>query len=149
MRSCFMFGHGDCPDHMLPRIEEAIEKQYSNLGTRCIYVGNRGNFDRLAATAAKRIKQRHPDLQLVLVLAYHPAERSVDLPDGFDHSFYPPMENTPRPYAILQANRYMTQNCDSIICYVKHGGNTRNLLEYAQRRQQKAGVIIENLAPNC
>lgn len=29
---------------------------------------------------------------------------------------------------------------------VKHPGNTRNLIEYAQRRQKKEGIIIENVA---
>ena len=147
-KSCFMFGHADAPDIIMPRIEELIENQYSNLGIRCIYVGGKGNFDRMAAAAAKRVKQRHPDLQLVLVLAYHPAERPVDLTEGFDASFYPPLENVPRAYAIVRANRYMVENCDSIICYVRHGGNTRNLLEYAQRRQRKAGILIENVAQN-
>ena len=40
----------------------------------------------------------------------------------------------------------MIDTADSIICYVKHIGNTKNLLEYAQRRQRKEGIIIENVA---
>lgn len=27
MKSCIMFGHADCPDSMLPKIEEAKEKE--------------------------------------------------------------------------------------------------------------------------
>ena len=42
----------------------------------------------------------------------------------------------------------MVDEADTIICYVSHGGNTRNLLEYAERRQKKEDVIIENLGQN-
>lgn len=145
--SCFLFGHADCPDSIMPKLEEAIENYYSNFGINSFYVGNRGRFDSLAATAVKRAKQRHTDIQLYLLLAYHPAERAVDLWDGFNGSYYPPLENVPRQYAIIRANQYLVDNSDYIICYVKHIGNTRNLLEYAQRRK-KEGARIENLAEN-
>ena len=112
-----MFGHADCPDSIMPRIESAIEKQYSQA---MFYVGNRGRFDSLAATAAKHIKQRLSNIKLYLLLAYHPGERAVDLTDSFDGSDYPPLENVPRQYAIVRANRYMADTADSIICYVKH-----------------------------
>ena len=146
MKSCFMFGHADCPDSIMPRIESVIESQYTLQGIRNFYIGNRGRFDSLAAMAAKCVKQRHPDMKLYLVLAYHPGERAVDLTDGFDNSYYPPLEGTPRQYAIVKANKHMVDTADSIICYVKHIGNTRNLLEYAQRRQKKEGITIENVA---
>jgi len=145
MKSCFMFGHSDCPDSMLPRIEQAIEHYYSQYGIADFYIGNRGRFDSLAATAVRNAKQRHPDIRMYLLLAYHPSERPVDLWGGFDGSFYPPLENTPRQYTIVKANRYMVDTTDFLICYVKHIGNTRNLLEYAQRRK-KEGVHIENVA---
>lgn len=146
MKSCFMFGHADCPDNMLPKIEEAIVNCYSK-GVTVFYVGSRGRFDSLAATAVKRVKQQHSDIRLYLLLAYHPGERPVDLWGGFDGSYYPPLENVPRPYAIVRGNQYMVDNSDYLICYVKHIGNTRNLLEYAQRRK-KEGVHIENVAEN-
>ena len=148
MKSCFMFGHGNTPDSSISQIEAAIEDHYLKFGTRVFYVGNRGRFDALAALAARRVKKRHPDMQLILLLAYHPGERAVDLTPEFDNSYYPPLENVPRQYAIVRANKYMVDIADSIICYVKHIGNTRNLLEYAQRRQRKEGIIIENVAEN-
>jgi hypothetical protein len=143
-----MFGHTDCPDNIISKIEVAIVEQHLRQGVDIFYVGNRGRFDSLAATAMNRVKQFHPNLKLYLVLAYHPEGRVVDLSDRFDNSYYPPLENVPRKYAIVRANRYMVDTADSIICYVKHIGNTRNLLEYAQRRQKKEGIIIENVAEN-
>jgi len=147
VKSCFLFGHADCPDSMLPRIEKAIERCYSKYGITAFYVGNRGRFDSLAATAVQRAKQRHADICLYLLLAYHPAERAVDLRSSFDGSFYPPLENVPRRYAIVHANRYMADTSDYIICYVRHAGNTNSLLEYAQKRERE-GIPIENVAEN-
>ena len=147
-KSCFLFGHRDCPDSILPRIETAVIKHYE-LGVRYFYVGNRGRFDSLAATAVKRVKVLHPDIRLFLVISYHPAERAVDLWPGFDNSFYPPLEGVPRQYTIVKANEYMVDTTDTAICYVSHFGNTRKLLERAQRRQKNGGIVIENLAENC
>lgn len=142
MKSCFMFGHGTAPADIAPRIEQAIEEHYTAHSITTFYVGNRGRFDSMAASAAKRVKERHPDMQLLLVLAYHPSERPVDLTDGFDGSFYPPLENVPKPFAIVRANQYMVDTADTVICYVAHPGNTQKLLDHARR---KDGLVIENL----
>lgn len=81
----------------------------------------------------------------MLVLPYHPAERPVEIPDGFDSTYYPDgLENTPRRYAIVRANHIMVDSCDWLVCYVRHGAsNSRNLLEYAERRKAK-GLIHTN-----
>ena len=143
---CFMFGHATTPYDAISLIEAAAEKQYNEQGIRTFIVGNRGNFDSYAATAIKRLKQKHDDITLLLLLAYHPAERPVHLTEGFDNSYYPPIENVPRQYAIVRANKYMVDTADSIICYVNRIGNTRKLLEQAERRQMKEKLPIENVA---
>ena len=146
VKCCFLFGHATTPYDTLVRIEAAAEKQYNEQGIRTFIVGNRGNFDSYAATAIKRLKQKHDDITLLLLLAYHPAERPVHLTEGFDNSYYPPIENVPRQYAIVRANKYMVDTADSIICYVNRIGNTRKLLEQAERRQMKEKLPIENVA---
>jgi len=146
---CFMFGHATTPHSAAEVIEAAAERHYLEHGIRTFVVGNRGYFDSYAATAIAHLKKRYMDISLLLLLAYHPAERPVYLSPGFDNSLYPPLKNVPRPYAIVRANQYMVDTADTMICYVKHPGNTRNLIEYAQRRQKKDGVIIENVAENA
>lgn len=44
----------------------------------------------MAAKAVINAKITHPEISLFLLLPYHPAERPIDLPLGFDGSFYPP-----------------------------------------------------------
>ena len=146
MKSCFMFGHRDYPDSMLPEIEKTIEEYYTTYGVRWFYVGNRGNFDRLGAMAVKKMKKKHADINLFLLLAYHPSERAVVLSEGFDNSFYPPMETVPKQYTIVKANQYMIDNADTILCYVVHFGNARNLMEYAKKGKRQ--IICTNIAEN-
>lgn len=57
------------------------------------------------------------------------------------------MENVPKRYAIVKTNKQMVNNSDWLIAYVRHpASNARNLLEYAQRREEKGLIHIENLA---
>ena len=146
MKSCFLFGHSDTPHDIRSAIEAAVERQYLTYGICQYYVGGYGSFDSMAASAVKRAKKRYRDISLYLLLPYHPAERHIETPEGFDGTFYPPLEKVPRRYAIVRANRYMIETCDSVICYVNHIGNTRKLLEYAQFRAKKGELSIENLA---
>lgn len=144
MKSCFLFGHADAPQSVLPDLIAAIEVEVSK-GTKFFYVGYHGNFDRMAATALRQAKQAHSDITATLVLAYHPAEQPIEPPEGFDGTFYPPLGNTPRKYALMKANQYMVKNSDSIICYVNRFGNAKKLLEYAIKQKN---VSITNLAIN-
>lgn len=146
MKSCFLFGHSDTPEEVRQRIEAAVERLYREQDVRLFYVGGYGAFDRLAASAVKSVKGKIPEVELYFVTPYHPTERPCELPPGFDGIFYPPLENVPRQYAIVRANRYMIATSDAIICYVWHGAsNTQKLLEYARRREKKEGIHIENL----
>ncbi|MBQ9994201.1 MAG: hypothetical protein IJP17_05760, partial [Clostridia bacterium] len=86
------------------------------------------------------------NISLNLLLSYHPNEKKVELPFGFDGTFYPPIESVPRRYAIVRANQYMVKLSDSIICYANHFGNTRNLLDFAKRQADKRNISIINLA---
>ncbi|WP_330396259.1 hypothetical protein [Anaeromassilibacillus sp. An200] len=79
-----------------------------------------------------------------MLLPYHPAERPIPTPDGFDSTFYPPgMECIPRKAAIVRANRYVVDHVDHLIAYVWHpASNARALVEYAQKIQRKNGIPI-------
>lgn len=146
MKSCFLFGHSDAPEEVRQKIEASVERLYRERDVRLFYVGGYGTFDRLAASAVKSVKRKFPDIELFFVTPYHPAERPCELPLGFDGIFYPPLENVPRQYAIVRANRYMAATSDAIICYVWHGAsNTQKLLEYAKRREKRESIYIDNL----
>jgi hypothetical protein len=68
----------------------------------------------------------------------------MKLPAGFDGSFYPPgMETVPKRAAIVRANRYMVDHSDFLIAYAWHpASNARDLVEYAQRREQRGLIRV-------
>ena len=146
-KSCFFIGHREADERLLPRLELEIDRLIQEYNVRYFYVGGYGGFDRIAAAAVKHAKQKYPDITLMLVLTYHPAERAVPTPDGFDGTYHPEgLENTPRRYAIVRTNQIMVNTCDWLVCYVRHGvSNSRNLLEHAQRREAKGLMQIVNI----
>ena len=85
---------------------------------------------------------------LTMLLAYHPYERPIQTPDGFDGTFYPPnMETVPRRYAIVRANRYMVTISDYLIAYdAGYVGNTHELVAFARKRKEKGKIHLTNLA---
>ena len=146
-KSCFFIGHREADERLLPRLELVIDRLIADEKVRYFYVGGYGGFDRITATAVKRAKQKYPDITLVLVLPYHPAERTVPTPDGFDGTYHPEgLENTPRRYAIVRTNQIMVDTSDWLVCYVQHGAsNSRNLLAYARRREEKGLIQVINI----
>ena len=132
---------------MLPRLELVVDRLIQEENVRFFYVGGYGGFDRLAAAAVRRMKQKFPDITLMLVLPYHPAERPTEAPEGFDRTYHPDgLESTPKRYAIVRTNKIMVDACDWLVCYVRHGAsNSRKLLEYAQRREAKRLIQIANI----
>ena len=146
-KSCFFMGHREADEQLLPRLGLTIERLIAEENVRYFYVGGYGGFDRIAAAAVKHAKQKYPDITLMLVLPYHPADRPTDTPNGFDGTYYPDgLESTPRRYAIVRTNRIMVDTCDLLVSYVRHGAsNSRNLLEYAQRREKKGLIQIINI----
>lgn len=147
MKSCFFIGHREASTELLPALAEAVEKHITEYGVTEFIVGNYGGFDRISARAVIEAKKRHPGIVLSMLIPYHPAERPIELPPGFDNSFYPPgMESVPRRLAIVRANRYMVTHVDYLIAYVWHpASNARNLVEYAEKSRAKNGLTITRL----
>lgn len=148
MNSCFFIGHTDTPEAVFAQLTQTVESLILKENVRYFYVGGYGNFDRLAAMVVKRLKKSYPFILLMLVLPYHPSERPVPVPEGFDGTYYPEgMETIPKRYAIVRANRKMVETVDWLIAYVWHpASNSRSLLEYAQLREKKGQIHIMNLS---
>lgn len=143
-KSCFFTGHREVSGEILPTLECTIEQHISKYSVTEFIVGAYGEFDRLAANAVIRAKRQHPQVTLVLLLPYHPAERPIKTPKGFDSTYYPPdMEKVPRRFAIVRANRYIVDHVDYLIAYAWHSAsNARKLTEYAQRRERKGLIKV-------
>lgn len=89
MSTCFLIGSHLSPDALSPLLDEAIKRHIAEYGVTEFLVGRYGRFDQLAAEALRRAKERHPGIRLRLLIPYHPAQRPVDVPSGFDGTYYP------------------------------------------------------------
>lgn len=143
-KSCFFIGHRETSEEIYPALYAAVEQHILEYGVTEFIVGHYGGFDRLAASAVKEAKRFYPKTKLTLLLPYHPAERSIPTPDGFDSTFYPPgMESVPRKIAIVRANRYVVDHVDYLIAYAWHpASNAQELVGYAKRRRSQKRLQI-------
>ena len=137
LKSCFFIGHREASEDLFPALSETVERHITDYGVEEFIVGNYGAFDRMAARAVMIAKNRHPNISLSMLIPYHPAERAVELRQGFDNTFYPPgMEKVPRRLAIIRANRYMVDHVDYLIAYAWHpASNARDLVGYALKKR--------------
>ena len=145
-RSCYFIGHREASEEIYAQLRNAVERHIVEFGVTEFIVGHYGSFDRMAARAVIEAKEMHPEVTLTLLLPYHPAERPIAAPEGFDGTYYPPgMERVPRRVAIVRANRYMVDHVDYLIAYAWHpGSNARELVEYATNQKKVHISVLSN-----
>lgn len=148
MKSCFFIGHREASAEILPVLTAVVERHIAEYGVTEFVVGNYGGFDHMAAKTVIAAKKQHPQITLSLLIPYHPAERPIEPPPGFDNTFYPPgMVKVPRRLAIVRANRYMVDRVDYLIAYAWHpASSARELVEYAEKRSAKGLISVNNIA---
>lgn len=141
-KTCFFIGNRYAPSDIRAQLIEVVEKHITEYGVHTFTVGHYGAFDSMAIGVLRELKKRYPDIVLYLLAPYALTQKR-DVPVNFDGSFYPEgLEKVLFRYAIVQANKYMVQNSDYLISYCHHIGNTRNIVEYAQRREKKGLIKV-------
>lgn len=136
-------GHGDeiYPDEIRKKLNDTIEELILQ-GADEFLLGGYGKFDQMAATAVEAQKKKYPHIKSVLVVPY--INRSFDK-ELYDYSEYPPLENTPKRFAILKRNEYMVNRSDIIIAYISHNwGGAAKTFDYALRKKKKMINLAEN-----
>ena len=146
-RSCFFIGHREAPEDIAANLASEVCRHITELGVTEFIVGHYGGFDSMAGQAVIAAKREFPYIRLLLLIPYHPAEAPVDLPEGYDGTYYPPgMESVPRRYAIVRANRYVVDQTDYLIAYAWHpASNARELVEYAEARQKRGLMQVTRI----
>ena len=146
-RSCFFIGHREAPEDIAANLASEVRRHITELGVTEFIVGHYGRFDSMAGQAVIAAKREFPYIRLLLLIPYHPAEAPVNLPEGYDGTYYPPgMESVPRRFAIVRANRYMVDHTDYLIAYAWHpASNARELVEYAETRQKRGLMQVTRI----
>lgn len=107
-------------------VEENLERVLDELSLQHpymdFYVGNDGDFDRIAASVIRRLIDRRgkENFTINLVLPYPKANMDL-LEKQFDSVMIPPTLHSVYPKAaITERNRWMVENCDLLIAHVVH-----------------------------
>ena len=134
MAACTFFGHHDCPLEIEPMIEASLCWLIKEYGVHTFYVGNHGNFDRLAARCLRRLAQDDPKIRYSVVLAYLPTPEQTP-----ENSLFPEGIEAIHPrYAISWRNRWMVNESDTVICYITHGwGGAARYVELASKKKKR------------
>ena len=140
-KTCLFMGNRHAPSSIIEPLTEAIEKHITEYGVTTFIVGHYGNFDSMVIGALREAKKQHNDIELYL-LAPYALNQKTDTPEGFDGTIYPDgLEKVPFRLAIVQANRFTVKNSDYLIAH-QGIGNSRNLVEYAQKREKKGLIKV-------
>lgn len=144
---CAFFGHRDLI--ITYDIEDKLEKAAENLiqmGYSEFWCCEQGTFDWVARTTVIKLKKRYNNLYLCYVCAYNPDKfskiRMENLSETFELIYTSEIADGPPRFAIERRNKYIADNVDAIICYIKHksGGAYKAVL-----RAKKQGKQIINL----
>ena len=131
------FGHRDCPTSIKPTLFQTIKEEIER-GTNHFYIGNHGNFDTMALSCLRELKQTYSDIQYAVVLAYLPYDSEPYLPG---ETILPEgIEIVPKRFAIDYRNRWMLDHADTVITYVlrPYGGAAK----YVEKANHKNKTVI-------
>lgn len=142
---CFLFGHQDSTESILPDLRREVQKHITENGVTEFIVGRYGNFDYLARRTVHQAKAMYPHIRLTLLLPYYPPQ--LPIPQEFDGTCYPEgLETVPPRFRIPRANRAMLDRCEfAIACVATRASSSGELLEQARRRERLGQLCVTNI----
>lgn len=135
---------------LFSQLIEAIANEIMH-GCTSFLIGSHGEFDDLALSACRKLRQTYPDIEIcVVVTSLHAIEKYSNT-DGFpdlevDTLMYE-IEEVHFKQRITLSNKKMIDDCDTLICYVDknaYRSGAKIAMMYAKRK----GVKIINLYNN-
>lgn len=142
------FGHSNfCENAEIKKRVMELLNMLSENGDIKFYLGGYGGFDEFAYRCCKEFKSTHPETEIIFVTPYITEEyqrnRLVYVKEMYDSIIYPEIEDKPLRFAIVYRNRYIVENSDFIIAFVKYtSGGAYKAIRYAE----KIGKAVKNLA---
>lgn len=114
-----LFGHRDAGEAVLPLLEKTVRFLIEKEKADVFYVGTQGAFDRMAQGLLYRLCSEYAHIEAVAVLAY-PPQAGKEGPLLAQTLLPAEAVVGPPRFAILRRNKWMLQNCDAVVCYVRH-----------------------------
>lgn len=135
--NCTFFGHADAPSEIEDKLKETVTELIVNRGVNCFYVGNHGNFDRMALSVLKELSVVYPQIDYYVVYAYIPQNG-----EDFMHSIYPEgIETVPKRFAINYRNNWMIGKSDIAVTFVVR--SVGGAAKFKKAAEKKNREIIE------
>lgn len=117
------------------RLSTCIDELIKNGATE-FFLGDYGELDQLAASVLNKKKVDDPQIRMVLVLPY--LDKKIDTKIRYDEFIYPPLEKTPKRYAIVKRNEWMVCNSDAVVVYCMNSyGGAFAALQYAEKQGKR------------
>lgn len=127
------FGHRDAPIALRAELITVIKRLIEHEGADSFFVGDKGNFDIMAANVLCELKALYPHIRYEVVLSYlrpQKNEHPTLYPEG--------IEKVPLRFAIVKRNEWMVEHSDVIVAYVKCSyGGASNSVRYAERKNKR------------
>ena len=138
------FGHSNTPQCIQVKLKNVLIDLIEKNNATLFYVGNNGNFDSMVRKTLKDLKLNYSHINYTVVLAYIPYKQAkFDYTDYSDTMLPDNFENVPPKYAIIKRNRWMIEQSDTVVTYVKHSvGGAAQFKALAE----KSGKWVINLA---
>ena len=132
--TCTFFGHRVVSEEIKDKLKSIVLNLIECYGVDLFYLGNNGEFDRLALSVLKELKQDFPKINYVIVLAYLNDKKSTELYKIGEKTLYPEgIECVPLRFAISKRNEWMIKNSDMVVTYVKWSGGAEKFKCLAEK----------------
>lgn len=118
------------------------------------FVGNHGGFDRMVKETLLQLQKKYPHITCHVVLAYLPRsekeEADFPKPEAEDiPTVYPSLERVPQRFAISYRNRWMVEQADYVIGYIRYSwGGASQFFRMAQRQKKTTINLYEASSDN-
>lgn len=133
---CTFFGHRDAPTDIGEELKREILKVLNSHVDVDFIVGNQGNFDEMAASTLKELKEKY-NFNYYVIPAYPPKKKIIP------HPYYYPadvLKNVPKNCAIYNRNSWMVKKADYVIVYVTR--NTGGAAKFAWMADMQDCYVI-------
>lgn len=129
------------------KLADAIRAEIAN-GCKRFTMGTHGEFDRLALSVCRRLRNIYPELEIEVVLtnlhAIGKENKFGIVPYSDVKTVMYEIEDAHYKQQITLSNRQMLDTCDTLICYVDTA-SYRSGAKTALRYAEKKGLRIVNL----
>ena len=133
-RKTTFIGHRDfLPSDIDERLRSAVQKEIES-GCRHFIVGSHGEFDGVALSVCRSLREIYPDIKIEVAITSFNQEYSDVETVMFE------IETVYYKRRIIESNKQMVDACNTLICYVRPNSwrsGAKGILNYAISKNKK------------